>query len=116
MIKKRSGALQGMQEIDVLLNEAVVEGVLHIPAFLFRNKNARVCQQLQVVADGWLRQVDEVFDLAAVQRVLFLPDLPDDHDPVGICQYLRYFLCLLLLHHGSRVYPELIYQSKYFDV
>jgi hypothetical protein len=115
MKNEKKSAFQRLYEVNVFVQYLIVQCIFHVSSFFFREKYLCIRKLFQMVADGWLGQINYIKDVTTIKHIVFLFHLFNDPYPVWISKGLRNFLCVFGIH-GGRSSPDLfIYRNVSID-
>ncbi len=73
-----------IDHVGILRQELFIEVVFVVSSLFFRLNNACFCQNLNVVADGWLREFNNIIDLSALSTTALFGDVLEDPQTIRI--------------------------------
>lgn len=104
--------LEGIQKGDVFIQNLVIQLVFDVSSFFFCNDDLHVGKNFQMMANGRLREVDDVSQVDAIQTITLFFDLLYYKESVGVGQRLCYFLGFLCVHKILRLAKLTFYLFK----
>jgi hypothetical protein len=85
-LKAKPLKLEGCHGTAVLLHQLLIEGILVVPSFLFGFDDAGFDQDLEMMANGWLGEVNNFLDVGTMAASALFGDMLQNPEAVNIPQ------------------------------